>query len=236
MAPPEAIKLLQVEIDYMLGTTLALRSLYNYRLLTDTKYTPLFFWGHIQTHRGISIKSKLKSEENSSIKNKVGGKLNPYPYRYTAGITGIYQFNNETSNYMVQSARNFSGSSETIRQSSEKKFLVGRPAPDLKFNKWFAGVLDGDGHFDVRNINGQLTLKAIKIKLHNRDIRILNRILNTQHMGRIKIEKNKPYSYYIVSTSFEMKEIVSIVNGLIRLFYFKSFSTEQLLLLFFTVA
>jgi len=120
-------------------------------------------------------------------------------------------FNNEINNYMVQSARNFSGSSETIRQLSEKNngtrprlrrggaltaplagFAgLGPPSPaspgsaplkgrtdSSKFNLWLAGVLDGDGYFDVRVINGAQKLKAIKIKLHNRDIRILNRILD----------------------------------------------------------
>gem|GEM_PF-2430047 len=57
-----------------------------------------------------------------------------------------------------------------------------------------AGVIDGDGNFDIRKINSKLVLKAIRIKLHNRDVRILTRIQNELHMGRIRADKNKPHS------------------------------------------
>lgn len=43
-------------------------------------------------------------------------------------------------------------------------------------------------------MNSKLVLKAIRIKLHNRDIRILSYIQNTLHIGRIRSDKNKPHS------------------------------------------
>lgn len=88
-----------------------------------------------------------------------------------------------------------------------------------KFNSWLAGIIDGDGNFDLRKdpITKELKLKAIRIKLHNRDIRILTRIQNHLHCGRIRSDKNKPYSIYIVSTKEEMKSIMGRVNGLIRI-------------------
>ena len=55
--------------------------------------------------------------------------------------------------------------------------------------------MDGDGNFDIR-INpttNNRVLKQIRIKLHNRDIRILTRIQNYLHIGRIRKNKNKPY-------------------------------------------
>lgn len=58
-------------------------------------------------------------------------------------------------------------SSETTRQ------LSGHNLPKW-FGPWLAGVIDGDGNFDIRNINNKPTLKAIRIKLHIRDINILN--------------------------------------------------------------
>src|SRR6267154_391596 len=111
----------------------------------------------------------------------------------------------------IQSAENCKGFSETIRQLSYLHNL------DDHFYNWFAGVIDGDGNFDLRIINSKLVLKAIRIKLHNRDVRILTRILNTLHIGRIRSDKNKPYSIYIVSTKEEMLFLIKKLNGLIRI-------------------
>lgn len=111
----------------------------------------------------------------------------------------------------TQSAENWKGFSETARRLPDRK--------DYTFWNWFAGVLDGDGNFDIRkNPNtSQKVLKQIRIKIHNRDIRILKRIQDYLHIGRIRADKNKPYSIYIVSTKESMDYILYNVNGLIRL-------------------
>jgi len=109
----------------------------------------------------------------------------------------------------TQSAENCKGFSETVRQLSDTE--------DYKFWNWFAGIIDGDGNFDIRNLNNKRVLKQIRIKLHNRDVRILTRIQNYLHIGKIKADKNKPYSMYIVSTKEPMMYIVKNINGLIRL-------------------
>lgn len=111
----------------------------------------------------------------------------------------------------IQSAENCKGFSETVRQLPDTK--------DYKFWNWFAGVLDGDGNFDIRKSpsNGKKVVKQITIKLHNRDVRILTRIQNYLHMGKIRSDKNKPYSIFIVSTKESMNYILNGVNGLIRL-------------------
>ena len=81
-----------------------------------------------------------------------------------------------------------------------------------------AGIVDGDGNFDIRkNTLNKPTLKAIRIKLHNRDVRILTRIQNNLHMGRIMTDKNKPYSMYIVSNKQDMYNLINKLNGLIRI-------------------
>jgi hypothetical protein len=104
------------------------------------------------------------------------------------------------------------GSSETIRQ------LSSITKDKSSFNSWLAGIIDGDGNFDmIKDRNQNLALKKIRIKLHNRDIRILTRIQNSLHTGRIVSVKSKPYSMYIVSTKKEMILIINIINGLIRL-------------------
>lgn len=109
----------------------------------------------------------------------------------------------------IQSAENCKGFSETVRQLPDKE--------DYKFWNWFAGIIDGDGNFDIRKISNKRVLKQIRIKLHNRDIRILTRIQNYLHMGKIRTDKNKPYSIYIISTKENMLYIIKKINGLIRL-------------------
>ena len=111
----------------------------------------------------------------------------------------------------IQSAENCKGFSETIRQLPVKE--------DSKFWNWFAGIIDGDGNFDIRKIpnSNKKVLKQIRIKLHNRDIRILRRIQDHLHIGRIRADKNKPYSIYIVSTKETMMYILKNLNGLIRI-------------------
>lgn len=111
----------------------------------------------------------------------------------------------------IQSAENCKGFSETVRQLPDIE--------EYKFWNWFAGIIDGDGNFDIRKdpTNNRRVLKQIRIKLHNRDIRILTRIQNYLHMGRIRHDKNKPYSIYIVSKKEEMIFILKNINGLIRL-------------------
>lgn len=112
----------------------------------------------------------------------------------------------------IQSAENCKGFSETIRQlsNSHSKF-------DSDFYDWFAGIIDGDGNFDIRkDSSNRLILKAIRIKLHNRDVRILTRIQNYLHLGRIRSDKKKPYSIYIISTHNDMKFLIQRLNGLIR--------------------
>ena len=129
------------------------------------------------------------------------------------------QNNNYTilKNMNIQSAENCKGFSETIRQLSNLNFISTKSEIDHKFYTWLAGIIDGDGNFDIRKINNNLVLKAIRIKLHNRDIRILTRIQNYLHIGRIRADKNKPYSIYVVSTKEDMKYILEHINGLIRL-------------------
>lgn len=115
--------------------------------------------------------------------------------------------NNQNNNKLISSAGNGNGSSETIRQFSNNN----------QFNSWLAGVIDGDGYFDIRKETITKKLKAIRIKIHNRDIRILTRIQNQLHCGRIRSDKNKPYSLYIVSTKEEMINLINLINGLIRI-------------------
>ena len=91
---------------------------------------------------------------------------------------------------------------------------------DADFVRWLAGVLDGDGNFDLRKQKStvgknSLVLKAIQIKLHLRDVRILTKIQNGLHRGRIRYDKNKPHVLYILSRRIDMEYLINLVNGYI---------------------
>jgi hypothetical protein len=128
----------------------------------------------------------------------------------------------QLSNYSKSlSPSNLDGDNDLINHKPSLFMLTNKSIKndrDSRFYNWFAGIIDGDGNFDVRkdSVNG-FKLKAIVIKLHNRDVRILTRIQNYLHIGRVLADKNKPYSRYIVSTKKEMEYIINRLNGLIRL-------------------
>lgn len=65
-----------------------------------------------------------------------------------------------------------------------------RGSREDKIYHWLSGIIDGDGNFDITNnkdsnSNKTKILKSIRIKLHNRDIRILTRIQNYLHYKSI---------------------------------------------------
>ena len=163
--------------------------------------------------------------------------LNLYPIDGSGSLNLL--LNNQNGHKKIQSAGNYQGSSETIRQlskyslsfymSPKKISVVHRQyhhgalskVQDLeKFRAWFAGVVDGDGNFDLRKhsmMERGLVLKSIRIKLHRRDLRILTRIQNMLHFGQIKSDKNKPYVIYTISKKEQMKDVLQLLNGHIRL-------------------
>lgn len=178
------------EIDYMLGTML----LVNYLLFI------LYYhlWNRLDLSGSFNL--LLNSENNN----------------YTT-----YYDNKYSNNVNIQSAENCKGFSETIRQLFKSKYFIKRilDIPDEKFCSWLAGVIDGKGIFDIRKdkITRNLILKSVKIKVNNRDIRILIRIQNILHMGRIIKNRNIFFSTYIVSTNREMYFLIKLLNGKLRI-------------------
>ena len=181
-------------IDYMLETI----SLANY-LLFSPYYSAFGLCFGIGRGKVINKKNYLRNflDASGSFNLLLNGQNNNY-----AAIN--------LNNTDIQSAENYIGFSETIRQlfNSEEKFY-----------HWLAGIIDGDGNFDIRkdSTGKHKVLKQIRIKLHNRDVRILTRIQNYLHKGKIRSDKNKPYSIYIVSTKENMMYILKNINGLIRI-------------------
>ncbi len=86
---------------------------------------------------------------------------------------------------------------------------------ESKFFCWLAGIIDGKGNFLIKQ--GQL--KAITIRLHNKDIRILTRIQSILHIGKIIHYDSKYYSTYIISDEENMRYLIQKLNGLIRIKY-----------------
>lgn len=88
---------------------------------------------------------------------------------------------------------------------------------DYLFWSRLAGIIDGNGNFKIIKIEGKNVLKYIEIKVNNKDIRILNYILNKLHMGKIYRYKNNINSKLIISINKDMEYIIIKLNGLIRL-------------------
>lgn len=167
------------------------------------------------TEEGLNLIRQIRGVMNNSRCSRNNNLLNSQNNNTTISLS------KELMN--IQSAENWKGFSETVRQLPEIE--------DSKFWNWFAGIIDGDGNFDIRVIptspsasppgfgpkGNKTVLKQIRIKLHNRDIRILKRIQDYLHIGRIRADKNKPYSTYVVSTKETMMYIIKNINGLIRI-------------------
>ncbi len=129
----------------------------------------------------------------------------------------LYSENNNNSDIIkdtdIQSAENCKEFSEAIRQAP---YFKNKSLEEKFFNR-LAGIIDGKGCFDIRKINDKFVLNSIRIKLDNRDVRILSYIKNTLHMGRLRSDKNKSQSLWIVSKKEEIFFLINNLNGLIRL-------------------
>jgi hypothetical protein len=206
-----------LEIDYMLEMLslsfyllllfITLRYWYLYKIDENNIYIPIVpLLAYIAPLGQYILGYKYIFNNNSQNNNKLVTKISK---RYPKISKRYYSTD-------TQSAENIKGFSETIRQLPNlNKDLIN----DNKFWLWFAGIIDGDGYFQNRTSKNESykVLKTIEIKIHNKDIRILTRIQDKLHMGRIYRYKNKPYSKYIISTQLEMKFIIYMLNGLIRL-------------------
>jgi hypothetical protein len=215
----EVVKFLFV-IDYMLESILIIIIYYLNRNANLGGLRPNFtFNSSLKIDISRSFNLLLNSEKNNNF--AFSGALLPLK---SAGI---------------QSAGNFLGSSETTRQLSSIVRHVGEDTQDIKFNAWLAGIIDGDGNFDLRKnpssnhtsncpacaalsggtggANNKLILKAIRIKFHVRDIKILKVIQDYLHCGRIKYSNNNTYCTYLISKKSEMELVVNLINGFIRL-------------------
>lgn len=83
---------------------------------------------------------------------------------------------------------------------------------DVAFCNWLAGVTDGDGNFDFR----RGSVRAIRIKMHVRDVRILKFIQHRSHMGRVRTVSRSNYVLWIVSHRAHMASFLRLINGRMR--------------------
>lgn len=85
----------------------------------------------------------------------------------------------------------------------------------LQSIEYIAGVIDGDGNFDIRVVNGVRKLKSIRIKLHIRDVRILAHVKKLLKCGKLYYKKH--LVTYQIATHKEMYRVIHLLNGHIRL-------------------
>lgn len=95
------------------------------------------------------------------------------------------------------------GTSETIRTLTKKQC------------EWLAGIIDGDGNFDIRLVNNKKVLKSIRIVQNNRDLNILHRV-KSLFGGRIRKHTTNSM-VYIISTKELMLFMLKSINGHIRI-------------------
>jgi len=225
-------------IDYMLGTINIYYLLFNF-ILRKTPYNFYLILSNIKINYFLLYLFKnqlwlkvLKWGQNLK-KIDISWNFNFHLNRSCLSLDFCRQKRqSKSNNKSIQSAGNLymnniiKGSSETIRQLSKLKKLNSSfedaisafsSKSDIKFIHWFAGIIDGDGNFDLRKESNQIKLKSIRIKLHNRDLRILTRIQNNLNFGKIRYDKNKPYSIYIISKKEDMKNIINLLNGIIKI-------------------
>ncbi len=125
--------------------------------------------------------------------------------------------NNQNFGYMLESyviSKQSAGINSFRFSSSETKRQKNNNINNLYnenyiFRAYLAGVLDNDGNFNIRNLNNCRVLKAIRLKMHNRDINILNHIHTNLNIERVIPVPNTEYSIYIASTKWEMSIIVN---------------------------
>jgi hypothetical protein len=210
-------------IDYMLETIQRLYA-YDYLLFIPDSLIPVHLSLQIDLSRSFHL--LLNSENNNYIAAFQAAGIQSAG-NFCAGVLKV----SPRSELGHPHFAHFLGSSETIRQLSSLKGEDSRGGMQSipprsftqyvlspKFKNWFAGIIDGDGNFDLRkNGSNILVLKAIRIKFHVRDIKILKFIQDNLHCGRINYSNHNTYCTYIVSTKKEMELIVNLINGLIRL-------------------
>lgn len=188
------------EIDYMLESMLL--EIYLLLLLKEYLYK---IDEHVMLNTSNSIINNSQNNKLSVIRNytNIQSAENCYTLKYES-ILPIRK----------------KGFSETTRQLSNlSKYneIGNNKEVDIKFWKYLAGVLDGDGNFDVSIKSNIIKLKEIRIKIHERDIRMITNIQNKLHIGRIRKDKNKPYVIYSITKKADMTYVFNNINGLIKL-------------------
>lgn len=145
-----------------------------------------------------------------------------YYLNYYLDVKYIYSQNNSIiiwfiSYFNILSADILNNKKKNISETTRQLYNLVILNKDKKFWDWFSGIIDGNGYFDFKLINNKLILNNIQIKISNRDLRILKRIQNKLHLGKIIKIHNK--SIWIISSENDIKYILNKLNGLIKIKY-----------------
>ena len=115
-----------------------------------------------------------------------------------------FESKNQVINFDNLSAGNSYGTSETIRALSAKD------------KEWLAGIVDGDGNFDIRVINNKKVFKSLRITQSVRDSRILYRVKDLLKGGSIQLRGNR-ILIYTLSKQELTRPCLEAINGNIRI-------------------
>jgi hypothetical protein len=119
-----------------------------------------------------------------------------------------------SQNYYISTE--LAGENENENKNISSEAIRHEPKTDLNFWSRFAGIVDIDGYFNIKEDKNKNYLNKIVIKLYNKDIRILKYFQNILHTGKIK-NKDKIYVLYIIDNQDVIECIIRNINGLIRL-------------------
>lgn len=128
-------------------------------------------------------------------------------YFETLFIFQSLQFNNN-SLLLLTSLNKNSNHNENHNNTKDKKNIN---KSNLAFDEWIAGVIDGDGYFNL----SKKGIARLQITMSDRDIKVLHEI---QHIygGSIKKIANANANRYQLSNRKGLIQLLTNINGLIR--------------------
>ncbi len=135
-------------------------------------------------------------------------------------IINLYSFKKVESLFVVSFLLNSENQIKNSQSAGNQTFNLGVGSSEttraLSDNEWLAGVLDGDGNFDVRVNNNKKVLKSIRITQAPRDAKVLYRVKSLLQTGSIR-SKGPNALVYTVSHLQGMTNCVNMINGHMRI-------------------
>jgi len=123
----------------------------------------------------------------------------------------VYYFKSISMTSLSKRLSMLVGISEAIRLLSTKVFMKTKYEKGNKFNEWLAGLIDGDGCFQL----SKKGYASLEIVMELRDKHCLN-IIKQKYGGSIKLRSGINHIRYRLHNKQGILNIIEGVNGLIR--------------------